>query len=118
MQTNHITYPQETVCTRPRVEQLQAGDEVEVFDGRLGDYVWLMVMDVVERDGRTKLRVEGYAFYFDESLTRDIRINHYVWPHHAPQPVPIDLQRHGDWSVALYGWSGYVDHTAKRTINS
>lgn len=117
MQGHSITYPKQTVCTRPRVNELRAGDEVEVYDGMLGDYAWFTVLDAVERNGRMKVRIEGANYYFDEGLCRDVRFNYYVPPHREPEPQPTSVEYYNGWAILHFG-RGYVDYQMKRTINS
>src|SRR3982751_466395 len=89
MTSHSITYPTKTPCTRHRVEHLQGGDEAEVWDGSISEYVWMVVMDAVQRDGRTKVRVRGATYYFAADLARDIRVNHYLPPASAQKTVEI-----------------------------
>lgn len=95
MQRHYITYPDATPTTRPRVDEIQSGDEVFTWDGQLCDYAWFVVMDAVERDGRMKIRIEATTFYFDANLVKDVRINHYVWPHRAAIVTSL-LKVYGD----------------------
>jgi hypothetical protein len=101
-------------CTTRRVDLLQPGDEVEVYDGRIEAYVWRTVLDVVQINDREKLRIEGCNFYFDAGCVRDYRLNHYVSPHHRPAPAAVDWDD-PEYSF-LWNQNYHTDGRARRTI--
>ena len=114
MQVNTTTYDQPTPTTNTRTEELRGGDEVLVYDGRSSCLEWFVVLDAFERDGRTKIRVEGCAFYFDAELTKDCRINHTAEPEETLEII-TDEEVETLWYLRHYGHT-HVDSNMRRTI--
>jgi 3-dehydroquinate synthase class II len=70
-----ITYikPQTSISNNPA--DLKAGDEVLIYDAISSQDEWYVVADVVERDGRLRIRAISMDFYFDATLVKQCRIN-------------------------------------------
>jgi hypothetical protein len=83
----------------PPFAQLHAGDSVLVWDGKEGENVWLEIADILERDGRWKIRAVGLNFYFDEAL-----VVNYTKGRDTDNPAafPVSVLTSSSGSIGLF----------------
>lgn len=56
-----------------QLHSIKPGNLVKVFDAISAQDEWYQVADVVETDGRTRVRLIGFNFYFSASLIKGVR---------------------------------------------
>jgi hypothetical protein len=67
-----ITYRTRKTSTR-KLSQLKPGQLVTIYDAISARDEQYQIADVVERDGRKRIRLVGFNYYMDANLVKGVR---------------------------------------------